>query len=361
MNIYVLCPDHNRPSGGVRKLYRHVDVLTEHGWPASILHHRPGFCCTWFDHQTRIQYMPDVALTPSDYLVVSEVYGPVIHDIQPGVPKVIFNQGCYLTFHGYSLEKKDDDPPYLHPDVKAVLVVSEDSRAYLSHVFPGLWIHRLRYGIEPSLFRYEAQKKRQIAFMPRRNREAVRQVINALNYGGVLQGFDLAAIDDRDERETADMLRESLLFLSFSEAEGFGLPPAEAMACGCVVVGYHGMGGREFFLPQHCFPVPQGDIMAMVRTVERVAGMAIDSPETLAAYGQRAARFCGGVLFSRARRERHRALLDNDSRWREWPLEAHRITVPRVHTLLRCVEQRRMPRVRSADSRSTTLRSRSVL
>ena len=97
--------------------------------------------------------MPDVALTPSDYLVVSEVYGPVIHDIQPGVPKVIFNQGCYLTFHGYSLEKKDDDPPYLHPDVKAVLVVSEDSRAYLSHVFPGLWIHRLRYGIEPSLFR----------------------------------------------------------------------------------------------------------------------------------------------------------------------------------------------------------------
>jgi hypothetical protein len=28
---------------------------------------------------------------------------------------------------------------------------------------------------------------------------------------------------------------------------GFRFPPAEAMLCGCVVVGYHGKGGQEYF------------------------------------------------------------------------------------------------------------------
>jgi glycosyltransferase involved in cell wall biosynthesis len=43
-------------------------------------------------------------------------------------------------------------------------------------------------------------------------------------------------------------LKESLLFLSFVNGEGLGLLAVEAMSCGCVVVGYDGMGGKEFFV-----------------------------------------------------------------------------------------------------------------
>jgi len=46
----------------------------------------------------------------------------------------------------------------------------------------------------------------------------------------------------------ADILRSSRVFLSFSQREGFGLPPLEALACGCAVVGYHGFGGRALFV-----------------------------------------------------------------------------------------------------------------
>ena len=43
------------------------------------------------------------------------------------------------------------------------------------------------------------------------------------------------------------MHKESMLFFSFGHPEGFGLPVAEALACGCAVVGYTGLGGRELF------------------------------------------------------------------------------------------------------------------
>ena len=49
--------------------------------------------------------------------------------------------------------------------------------------------------------------------------------------------------------EVALALQEALLFLSCGHPEGFGLPLAEAIACGCLVVGYHGLAGRDFATP----------------------------------------------------------------------------------------------------------------
>src|SRR5690349_1908527 len=142
MHIYVLCPDHDEPRGGIRKLYRHVDILNEHGFSASILHKRRGFRCTWFNNRTKIAYFSDIILSnrysQSDYLVVPEIYGPAIANIARGIKKVIFNQSGYYTFLNYSLEKRDLQTPYFDDEVIAAIVVSEDSRNYLQHVFPKL-------------------------------------------------------------------------------------------------------------------------------------------------------------------------------------------------------------------------------
>ena len=61
-----------------------------------------------------------------------------------------------------------------------------------------------------------------------------------------------------------------LLFLNFCLEEGFSLPAAEAMSCGCIVIGNHGYGAREFMLPEFSFPIPQGDIIQFAQTVEHV-------------------------------------------------------------------------------------------
>jgi glycosyltransferase involved in cell wall biosynthesis len=293
MNIYVLCPDHDKPSGGVKQLYRHVDVLNRNGFTATILHKRRGFRCTWFPNNTRVAHyagaIRSIMRDPRSCLVFPEIYGPEIAEYAPGTKKVIFNQSGYLTFLGYSLDPGALDTPYRDPQVLAALVVSEDTRAYLSYAFPQLPITRLRNGVDPAVFAYSAHKRPQIAFMPGKSDEDIAQVINLLKFRGALAGYRLAPIAGQSEAETAAIMRESLIFLNFGVQEGFALPAAEAIACGCTVVGYDGMGGREFIRPPWAHPVPAKDVLAFAQAVERVLALHAREPAALAEQARQAA------------------------------------------------------------------------
>ena len=270
--IYVLCPDEPSPSGGCKKLYRHVDVLDRGGRPAVAVHQKPGFRYTWFDNETPVSDVGSVSPAGDDFIVIPEIHGPDLADIWPGVRKVILNQNAYYTFLGYSLDPRELSTPYRHREVVATIGVSDDNLSYLRYAFPSHPVYRICYSIDPNVFWYSAAKKRQLCLMVRRNLQDALQVINILKFRDALAGYDVVAIHDLTEAQTAEVMRESRIFLSFSSVEGFGLPPAEAMACGCVTVGYHGRCGREFFLPEFSYQVDIGDIEGYARTVERVIG-----------------------------------------------------------------------------------------
>lgn len=291
MNICVLCPDTNVPYGGIKQLYRHVDVLNNNGFSASILHSQYGFRCTWFNNNTKVAYASGINRELIDYLLLPVIHGPYIAEIGRGIKKVISNQGCYCTFNGYSIDKNNFTSPYSDPEVVATLVVSDDSRQYLQYVFPKLKIFKIHNGIDPSLFSYKAEKKRQIAFMVSKCAQDVIQLINILKFRGVLKDYDLVPIVNKSETEVANIMQESLIFLSFGYQEGFLLPPAEAMACGCIVIGYHGNGGKEFFKPEFSYPIPQADIIAFAKAVEEVMDIYKNNPELLREKGLKAANF----------------------------------------------------------------------
>lgn len=305
----------------MKQIYRHVDVLNKNGYQAFVLHKKLGFRCDWFENNTKIAYKasirtcagnrerswfarlrtlkrllvppvlsrlyyvrylvkywikpdPRVALIgafeDSDKLVIPEYYGPEIANFERGITKIIFNQGAYMTFRGYSLQKDKIETPYLSDEVVATCVISEDSYQYLKYVFPAHNVVRLLNGIDSRLFFYSSEKKKQIAYMPRKLPQDIMQVINILKFKGVFREYDLIAIDNKNAADVAKIMRESLIFLSFCAQEGFSLPPAEAMACGCIVVGYHGNGAREYFKEEYSYPVPFGDIVAFSRSVEAV-------------------------------------------------------------------------------------------
>jgi len=292
--IYYWCPDYSSAVGGVKVMYRHVDILNRNGFNACILHRKKGFRCTWFENSTRVSYIKKTRPVSSDFLVIPEVYGSLYANpnerpkasrlffelFNTPAKKVIFNQNTYNTFSGHDFE---GDRPHIYTDkdVLAAMVVSDDNRGYLEHAFDGIRIYRMHNTINHDMFSFRSEKRPQICFMPRKNADHALQVINILRNRGTFDDFGIIPIEGRSEIETASIMKESLIFLSFGYPEGFSLPPAEAMACGCIVIGYHGMGGREYFKEEYCYTVEMGDIVSFARTVEGVIATYRDNPDTL--------------------------------------------------------------------------------
>jgi glycosyltransferase involved in cell wall biosynthesis len=288
--IHFLCPELPHPSGGLRVLYRHVDVLNAHGLSAAIVHQRPGFRASWFANTTPILH-PPLEIGPEDILVFTELEGPAIAEQAKGIRKVIYNQTPYYMFRGYPLDMHNRQTPYTSKDVVAAVVVSEDGRDYLQHVFPDLRVYRIRNSIDPRFHPPERPKRKQICFMPRKHPEDAQQVLSILKFRNALGEFKVIPIQNRPEEEVISIMRESMIFLSFGYPEGFGLPPAEAMACGCIAIGYHGNGGREYLTAGHGFPIEIGDIIGFSKAVEHVLGTVSKNPLAFDELTRRASDF----------------------------------------------------------------------
>jgi glycosyltransferase involved in cell wall biosynthesis len=329
MRLLYLCPDYGSPSGGIRVIYRHVDVLRRNGYEAFVVHERQGFRCRWFDNETPIlgwssrRYgqdasMPQRALRllrrglrdvprerlflhlherPSfdlehdDVVVIPEMFGPQLAEIAPGIPKVIFNQNVYFSFKGYPADPRSIAFPYRARDVVATLVVSEDSKQFIQYAFPDVPVHRVRWSIDPFRFHVGDEKERRIAYMPRRGAADAAHVLTTLAARNALDGYEIVRIEGVNDEAVAQCLRQTLIFLSLGYHEGLPLPPAEAMACGAIVVGYDGFGGREYMLPEFSFPVPTADLMQFATTLEHVLALHEDQPERLRERSLEAAAF----------------------------------------------------------------------
>jgi len=282
--ILVLCPDNPAPSGGVRRLYRHVDILRRAGMPSWLVHEKSGFRCDWFKNDTPVLALGEARVNAADYLVVPEIMAMRVVGQVPGIRTVIFNQNSYLTFQEWPVHGKS---PYLHHDVVSTFAVSEDNAEYLRYAFPGLNVRRLHYGIDPH-FAPSWPKRRCLAYMPRKNAADAVQVLNLLKARGALNGWEVVAMDGLSEEAVASRLSSTMVFLSFGHPEGCPLPPLEAMASGCVVIGYHGRGGREYFDPTFSYPIEMGDVIGMSQIAERVLDEGSKSAEALQERGRKA-------------------------------------------------------------------------
>jgi glycosyltransferase involved in cell wall biosynthesis len=304
--IYVVCPDRNDPIGGVKQLYRLVDILNTIGYDAFIIHGKTATKVKWFDHQIPIKYFPylhiwlnrqkakkkkrtplffktllkDKRMPETDSIIVfPEVYGPNVNKIVPNNKVVIFNQNCYYTFDHFGLSGKGG--PYTHPNTLGSIVVSENSLAYLQYSFPSHPVFRIRLSIS-KVFEYSSTKKKQIAYMPRKLAEDFIQIFNLLNNRINLEEWSFVPIDNMSEEDVAKVLKDSSIFLSFNHREGFGLPPVEAMACGCYVIGYAGNAGKEYFRPEFSSLIEDRNVLQFAMEVERVINQYDINPTAIA-------------------------------------------------------------------------------
>jgi glycosyltransferase involved in cell wall biosynthesis len=293
--IYYYAPANKEPCGGTRVIYRHVDILNEAGFCAFVLHDKKRYRAHWFQNKTPIVYgkkIEKLKIADNDFFVIPELYGPHIVDKITAKNIVVFNQNSYNTFRGgYNFDLNCLANIYSSPKIRSALVVSQDSQEYLSYVFPTLAISRTHLSINHNQFYYTQSKKKQIAIMTRKLSKHSLQIINILKQHQIFNEYSLVIIDQMSEEQTAKIMRESLIFLSFSDQEGFGLPPAEAMACGCITIGYHGEGGKEYMLPHYSFPISGGNIIEFAKTIETIMQEYKNNPERLEKLRKDAAGF----------------------------------------------------------------------
>jgi hypothetical protein len=258
VTVYITCPDVPSPSGGVQKLYDHVDVLNRHGIQAAIVHWKAPYRAAWFSNQTPITYAR-VKLKRGDLLAVPEVFGDDLVRFAPGVPRVSVNQNAHYTFAGVA--DRDRHPYTMSPDLLGVMVISENNRALVSGLFPSLEIWRVHYGFDPAVFHNSGLARgRVLSYMPRKRSDEIDVVLRLVE--SALKDWEIIRIDGMRQSQVADALRRSALFLSFSQREGCPMPPTEALACGCYVMGFDGFGGREYFDPRFTTRIEDGDLVA---------------------------------------------------------------------------------------------------
>lgn len=89
-----------------------------------------------------------------------------------------------------------------------------------------------------------------VAYMPRKNKAVATGIIAAFEARNNLADNRVKVmfcpIEGRSLPEVAAMLDQAHVFISCGFPEGLGLPPLEAMARGCLVVGGGGLGGWDY-------------------------------------------------------------------------------------------------------------------
>ena len=91
--------------------------------------------------------------------------------------------------------------------------------------------------IETKIFRPSDVKHRLISYMPRKNAKDSAVVSSLLRQQSWFEESGWSrTINGLSQEKVSKILQNSLIFLAFGHPEGFGLPLAEAAACGCYVI-----------------------------------------------------------------------------------------------------------------------------
>lgn len=322
MSIVYFCPVLASPSGGVKVIYQHSELLERNGIPSQVVHpENRSYRCRWFDNNTSIRSDGNID-AKVDFVVVPEVWAANggEHFCQSGVSFAIFVQNGYFMRHGVG----DRDHSALRAAYECsslILSISEDTTEVVKFKYPGIdetKIVRLVPGIQPTYL--PGVKEKIISFMPRKLREH-SDFVAFLVADLLPPEWTIVPIDGMTERDVVAVLARSSIFLSFCDQEGLGLPPLEAAFCGNLVVGYTGQGADEYFEEPVFHRIENGDFVAFARAILRAvedveSGVFRDSRLThqterlrsryslgaavgpLLAFGRRADTLCGGRIAS---------------------------------------------------------------
>lgn len=279
--VFYLIPHNTEPCGGIKVMYQHCRMLDEAGIKAFPLH-EGRFSLDWFDHRLTPVNISDLPsqLSSTDVLVGTEVFPYALSRFK-GARKVMLVQGAGQILPAWRRGPRNPGlaqkvgrrfkafqrhPSYQRLGYERVLTCSPYLQAFLwsKHHIESTVVTN---GIDLDLLCYEPARKEPgtVLCLTRKNPKELARVKT------LVSDVRFVEVDSLDFSSLVKQYQQADIFLNLAYPEGFSLPPLEAMACGCAVVGFDGGGARCFMKhDQSALVAPDGDC-------EKVAGHLSDA------------------------------------------------------------------------------------
>ncbi len=154
-----------------------------------------------------------------------------------------------------------------------IFCISKDCESMIKLLAPSVKTLRLKWAVDrevqksaEDLASYFGQKKNLITYMPRKCKELTTYL--ALISERWTE-WEIRPIENLSFIEVINSLKESKIFLSFSEFEGFAAPPVEASVLGNIVIGFSGNGNNELFEQKNFLKVEQNNLLDLIQLTQK--------------------------------------------------------------------------------------------
>jgi hypothetical protein len=224
-------------SGGIKAAFQHVEMLVDAGLQA-VVATADGLPPGWFESTAQVVALDQVA--EGDVLVFPENNLPLLERFAAWpARKLVFCQNPYFVPDGLRGRAS-----YAEFGVTGLLCPSHTVVRYCRQRFPQLPAAYTPYFIDHQRFACPDSKTLQIACMPRKRGLELRFIHDLFRAAHPqFAGIEWLVLQDATERQVADTLGRSAVYLSLARLEAHAMTVLEAMACGCLVAGFSGVAG----------------------------------------------------------------------------------------------------------------------
>lgn len=245
---YIYLPPLRKPTGGMAVLHQIAGYLHGAGVPVVLVPRDEDFWRPETSCDVPVTLWADLELNREDLWLVPEGWvNALTPGLQAGARCVVYVQNWAYLFSALPEGVTWDRLPV------SFIAVSEPVEWFMRQSL-GVKSPVLRPGIDLTRFcppqEPLAPSPVRIAYMPRKNKALAAQIKAMFQSRSVrnpdLPSVEWVPIEGQSQQGVAELLRGSHIFLAAGYPEGCPLPPLEAMASGCVVVGYAGLGGFDY-------------------------------------------------------------------------------------------------------------------
>jgi len=280
MKIVFFCPPVSVINGGIKHIFRMAEALIALGFDAAVFEQN-GQRPPWFASTAPVVGQGIFSPSADHVYVLPEDQPHILADFSRFPQrKVIYSQNHFYGALGIGAAES-----YADYGVTDILCSSRTIYEHCRMRHPALRAHIVPCAVDRALFKPAAVKRKSIAFMPRKRPIEAAYIRDMFRFTyPEHRSWQWTAIDNVFEAEAARLMGEARVFLSLSRLEGFGLTPLEAMAAGCVVAGFTGIGGREYASPSNGFWAEEDDFPACLAALAEAASLSLLTDEPLQDY-----------------------------------------------------------------------------